>query len=147
MIHAIRKHLVAITASFLFIVWVVFLSLASVPIQILKDWKISVPEKTYHPGDTVVLESHSFKLRKARGDSERTVECNARTDSIVGYTLNKIEAKRKPGYNQSETNIILPGNIADLPATCRVVISVKYTVFFGLRTIQENNVSNDFMIE
>lgn len=125
-----------------------FFGIAKVaPVQVLKDWRISVSEPTYHPGETIILDSHSQKLRRAEGESTRTIECDARTDSIVGYALNKVPAQRPPGYKDTQTDIILPTGITDLPATCRVVISVKYSVFFGLRTIEEDAVSNNFSVK
>lgn len=142
-----REKIFIYTITVLFGLSALFFGIAKVaPIQVLKDWHISVPDKTYHPGDTVVVDSHSYKLRKAAGEATRTIECNARADSVIGYALNKVPALRTPGYKDVETDIILPPEITDLPATCRIVITVKYSTFFGLRTIEEDNVSNDFTI-
>lgn len=124
----------------------VFAVILLVPITVLRDWKIVVPETTYHVGDTVQLHTSSEKLRKANGVIERTIECDKGKDSTVSYDLNNSMASGKPGINRTTYQLKIPANITNLPTTCRVVISVDYRIY-GFRHITENTVSNDFVVE
>lgn len=128
------------------IVAFVFAVITLAPINILRDWKITVPSQSYRLGDIIQLNTASEKLRKAGGPVERTIECDKGTNGTISYPLNSSLAKGNPGVNHATYQLKVPVNITNLPATCRVVIAVDYTVY-GFRHIVEYTVSNDFKVE
>lgn len=123
----------------------VFAVILLAPITILRDWTISVPNSTYHLGDTIQLHTSSQKLRKAGGPVERTIECDKGKDSTVSYPLNNSQARSGPGLNHATYELKVPLVITNIPTTCRVVIAVDYQIY-GFRHITENTVSNDFRV-
>lgn len=134
-----------IVAAVLIVASITALFISIAPADVLKDWRISVPEKAYHPGEVILINSSSTKLRKASGSVHRAIECNIGKDSTVAYTVNDSAAGRSPGYAISNSALVIPSNIANLPATCRVIITVDYRVYL-FRHINEYAATNDFTI-
>lgn len=126
----------------------VFINIA--PIQVLRNFTITTDKKVYKVGQTMQVTSKAIKLRKAGGDVHRTIECDSSGNRIIGYTINTQEAISKPGKSSKPYNIVIPTSIANLPVTCRLVVSVNYHIFtigrVSLRNITEYTVSNDFMV-
>lgn len=134
-----------ILGGFLILLTITVVLIFAVPINVLRDWHIKTDKATYAPTDTIHVQSSSTKLRKASGDVNRTIECDSGRDSVVAYNLNVSEGSRKPGFSFSTYNLEIPDTVANLPATCRVVVSVKYQVLF-IRHVVEYAVSNNFTI-
>lgn len=145
MINTIKRNAVGILSSFLFLLITIIFLIEVAPIHVLRNWHISVPSKPYHRGETLPLESTASKLRQARGEAHRTVECNSGKDSVVAYPLNVSTANRPPGTRSTLTYLILPTNITNTPVTCRIIISVTYKVY-KIRKVTENAVSNNFTV-
>lgn len=116
------------------------------PIQVLRDWHLQTDANSYHPNDTIELQSTSVKLRDATGKVNRVIECDSGKDSTVQYALNLSMAKRPPGANTSVYGLKIPSNVVDIPVTCRVVITVTYRVYW-IRDITESTVSNNFVVK
>lgn len=145
MIETIKRNAVGILSTFIFLIISLVFIVEIVPIHVLRNWQISVPTGSYNRGATIPLESTSSKLRMARGEAHRTIECNSGKDSVVAYPLNVSMASRPPGTRSTLTYLILPTNITNTPVTCRVVISVTYKVY-KIRKVTENAVSNNFIV-
>lgn len=145
MVDIVKRNAIGILTIFLLICGFTYFTIQLAPIHVLRNWHLSVPRQSYSRGSTVPLTSSSSKLRKVRGEAHRTIECDSGRNSFVDYPLNDSPAMRLPGTQSSVSNIIIPTSITNLPATCRIVISVTYKVY-KFRKITENAVTNDFVI-
>lgn len=143
--HIIHRKTIPVVTIFLFLVALIIFIISVAPIHVLRGWTISVPQASYHPGDTISLSTSSTKLRKAKSSVERVVECDVRKDSTVGYSINQSEGSGKPGFNSRTYDIKIPLNVTDLPVTCRVIVTADYKVY-GFRHIVEHATSNEFII-
>lgn len=151
MIENIRRNIFSIVCSFLLIVGIVLVVAELTPIQVLRNFVITTDKTSYNSGGTVLIISHATKLRKAYGLVNRTIECDNGRDKVVDYQINSSLANGGTGKSNKPSTIVLPTNIANTPATCRLVVAVKYNVLtwgrLHLRTITQNAVSNDFIVQ
>lgn len=144
--HKFQLLLANVVSALLIVASLTAIFIAIAPADVLKDWTITVPKGEYHPGNVISLSSTSTKLRKAKGDAHRAIECNIGKDSTVAYALNdSLGVKRLPGYNEGVSSLVIPMNIANLPATCRVIITVDYRIYI-FRHTTEYAASNDFTV-
>lgn len=141
----VRRNALAVITIVFLTLGAIYVLILLAPIHVLKNWSIHTTASSYQRGGTLTLNSRSDKIRKAKGDAHRTVECDYKSDSIRAYVLETTPARRQPGQASTDVQFVLPTNIADTPVTCRLVISVTYTVY-RFRIITENAVSNDFVI-
>lgn len=120
---------------------IVFLYISLIPINVLKDWRISVPPGTYGVGDPIVLTSSSIKQKNVQGEATRYVQCEN-----IKYLFSQSTGKRKVGTVKSELRFRIPNNIANLPTQCRIGIDVTYT-FWHVRKVHEHTMSNYFTVQ
>lgn len=117
-------------------------------IQVLKDWRLTLPSGPIHAGDTIVVASTYTKLRQVTGTSMRTLECEARPDVFISTPLNKVSANRSPGTTGTGVLVTIPNQIqgiTTLPDTCRVCIALTYPVLPG-RTVPYFKCTVDFTL-
>lgn len=143
--HRLQLILATAVSGFLVVASLTAIFISIAPADVLKDWRITVAPAAYHPGSVVIVNSSSTKLRKASGDVHRAIECNVSKDNTVAYTVNDSSSARVPGYAASNSALVIPYNIANLPATCRVIITIDYRVYW-FRHTNEYAASNDFQI-
>jgi len=129
----------------LIVLTTVFLLAMSVPIRVLKDWRIETDSNLYNRNSTIIVESTSTKLRQATGKVSRVIECDTGRDSVTGYSLNLSQGSARVGNHTNTYRLKMPSNITNLPATCRGVVSVDYRVLW-IRHVVENTVSNNFTV-
>lgn len=122
------------------------LYIAFIPIQVLTDWHVTVPEQSYNRGDTVHVTSVANKIRPAAGKVTRVLECDQPGDRTTSYTLNSSDAANRVGYTNRSYDIVLPRAITYTPTNCRIIITINYKVFSELRTVSESTVSNDIKV-
>lgn len=121
----------------------VFVSVA--PADVLKDWTLKTSKTSYVGGEVLSFTSSSTKLRKADGIAYRAIECDRPNDKTVAYSIDSVEVGRAPGYNSKPAEIVVPIRITNKPATCRLIITTDYKLYFFRHTI-EYAASNDFQI-
>jgi hypothetical protein len=117
-------------------------------IDVVTDWKLSLPEKKIHVGDTVVVASTYKKLRDVTGEASRFLDCNTKQGVSIRYPVNKASASRGASdHRQTGTGIVLviPNTIPDLPTKCRIAVSIDYPVL-PWRHVIENNETKDFTL-
>lgn len=150
MIQKIIHNIFPILCIVLLLVGAVLVIINVAPIQVLRNFTLQTDKNSYAPGQTMRISSKAIKLRKAGGDVHRTIECDS-ANKVVGYTINTQTATSKPGKSSKPYNIIVPSQIVNLPAKCRLVVSVSYHIFtierISLRTINQYTVSNDFIVK
>jgi hypothetical protein len=115
-------------------------------VDVLRDWKITLPPGDIHVGDTVVLQSTYTKLRSITGTATRYLDCINGGGTNVRYPINEARADRAPG-SRTGTGVILkiPTVVPNLPAKCRISIVVAYKVY-PWRTVTEFQSSREFTL-
>lgn len=128
---------------------IVFADLELAPIDVLQDWKITVPtSKTYYPGSTIYLASKYKKVRQVTGTATRYIQCKKQgTNEWDGFIpVSQADATRpKTNAGDSITYIGIPSSLPTLPNTCRIYINVNYRINY-LRSFVEQNYSNEFIV-
>jgi hypothetical protein len=127
----------------------ILLYLVFAPVQVLKDWKISVPNQEYTPGSTIYITSYYTKVRDVSGSSKRYLQCyKPNSTDWDGYIpLTESDANRPKITNgKSVTAIAIPIDVPALPNTCRIYINVVYQIN-PFREYEQFNYSNTFKIE
>lgn len=140
-----RKRLLAyLNASLLGILVSLFGYILFWPVDVLTDWTLKLPAKSFVAGQEVTIDSRYNKVTAVSGESHRYIECNDKSGIKVRYPLNEAIADRKPGQGRGTgVQVTLPTTIPDLPTTCRISISIEYRINL-LKTHTEYNETNDF---
>lgn len=116
------------------------------PITVLEDWKLVVPATTYHPGDTVLVQSRSTKVRAVAPLAHRNIECQNISGDYISYHLADVHGvNNNVGKHSGTIAFIIPSTVPDLPTTCRFSIGVEYQVL-AIRTINQYVASNTFRL-
>lgn len=116
-----------------------------IPVNILKNWRITSTEQSYKVGDQVILNIEYEKIRESAATTYYSLECKRPNGSLKTYPLFHVEAKKKKSSGTVKVPVDLPKSIADTPTDCRVAIKAYYHVF-TLRDVLEENVSNYFEV-
>ncbi len=117
------------------------------PVDVLKNWTITVPNASYQAGDTITLRSQYTKVSGVSGKAFRYLECH-QNSVWVRYALQSAEANRPPSRATQATGLVLelPSDLPNLPMTCRVTISIDYEIY-SFRKFNEYNASNTFDLQ
>lgn len=124
--------------------------LANSPVDVLRDWKITVDSsKTYKPGEPVPITSTFKKLVNSKGETVRYFQCyKPGTTDWDSY----IQANKNTGTASPTTNgkaiytAVVPLNLGILPNTCRIYVVTTYNVNKYHPAFQETNYSNTFTV-
>lgn len=128
-------------------------TLANAPVDVIKNWTIHVDNtKIYHPGDTVIVDSHFTKLLDVTGTAVRYIQCRKpapnQNEWDALYLANKVPAVQgKTANGHSTYNIGIPLNPGVLPSTCRLYIASTYDVNEYHPAFQEHAYSNTFTVQ
>lgn len=118
------------------------------PVDVIKDAKLTVPEKTHKVGETVTAYSSFTKVRDAGAKrTERYVECKHFNNKFMKHEANSEDKPRtaSPGsYSDVPVTVVIP--VVPRPATCRIALEPVYLVW-GIREFPERIVSNEFEVE
>lgn len=116
------------------------------PVDVLANWQLKVSATSYRAGEVITVESIYEKKMAVSGTAHRYIECKDRRDIWVRYQLSEAQADRSPGaLTGTGIQITLPTNIPNLPATCRLSISVDYKINL-LKTHTEYNQTGEFTL-
>lgn len=115
------------------------------PFDVLKNWRLTVPAATYHPGQEVNLHVQADKVRAVRAYAHRNIECKA-NGKFVSYHLMDIQGSTKTGHISSNITFKIPYIIPDLPTTCRFSIEADY-IIYSFREVNEYTYSNEFTLQ
>jgi hypothetical protein len=110
------------------------------PVDILQEWKITVPKKTYHAAEEVHLTSTYTKTRNITGESHRYLVCNG-----TKYAINVVRKPAQAGKKSTHVDLIIPESTAK-PATCSISIEILYELPGGRKVIEKNH-TNEFRLE
>jgi hypothetical protein len=125
---------------------IIFLStvIFTMRIDVVKDWRLELPQGEIHAGDTIVVSSMYTKLRDVSGESKRYVECKNQNGVPIRYEINQAVANRKSGKGGTGIEIVVP-DIPNLPKMCKIQVSICYKVI-PLKCSYENNETTEFQL-
>lgn len=118
---------------------------ANMNIDVLKNWRLVLPEQKIHVGDEVVVQSLYEKTMNVSGKSVRYIECKNKSDVYIRYPISEAVADRAAEKAGTGVVIIVPQVIPDLPATCRFNITIEYKVLPWRNVIESMN-SEEFTL-
>lgn len=123
------------------------------PIQVLKNWKIEVPNKTYHIGEQVPITSTVDKVRNSQATTSRSVQCfqnNSWKDYPV-YT--QLSNTKFTGHRVGHYSVVLPetmNNLGDDPVKCRIAVIADFSIAQLGKSVVKHTVyvnhSNEFKV-
>lgn len=113
-------------------------------VDVLKDWTLELPAGEIHAGDQVVVESIYTKTMDVTGEASRFIECKS-DRAYVRYPVSKAVANRSAGSTGTGIVFVIPKVIPDLPATCRMNVTIDYEVL-AFRHVIESNTSSEFQL-
>jgi hypothetical protein len=114
-------------------------------IDVLKDWRLELPKQDIHVGDTIIVDSLYTKLMQVSGESTRYLECKNKNGIYIRYELNKAVANRGAGTSGTGVELVMPNTVPNVPATCRINITIEYNIYV-LRTVIETANSKEFTL-
>lgn len=115
-------------------------------IKVIQDWKLTLPDKPIHAGDTIIVASTYTKLREVTGEATRYVDCWTKDNILISYPINVAIADRASGVKKGTGLIlVMPTVIPDLPAKCSIRVNIKYKVL-PLRTVHVTNTTAEFTL-
>lgn len=115
-------------------------------LDVLKDWKLTIPEQPIHVGDTIVIESAYIKLRDVSGTATRYIVCDNAKGISIRYELNQRTANRRSGQGGTGIDVTIRRDIPDLPAKCKFAVAIEYEVL-PFRKVHEYNETKEFMLQ
>jgi len=125
-------------------------ALANRPVDVLQNWKITVPDGEYQPGDVIKVTSEFKKvLDIAPTTSDRYIQClipgTTEWDSLI--PANKgVRSNPVTEFARTVYDVGIPLSIGQLPNTCRVYSVITYNVNKYNPTFQEVNWTNNFKV-
>lgn len=142
------KPALVISSLFSWLIVICTLALVYVefaPINVLKNWTLSVPGGTYHQGQEVAAHVEVDKVRNSQAYAHRNIECLSK-GNFISYHLVDVQGGKRAGHISSNIVFKIPSTIPDLPTTCRFSIASTYKVY-GLRSVNDYVASNTFRLE
>lgn len=115
-------------------------------IDVIKDWKLTLPTKDIHVGDQIVIESSYVKLREVKGKARRYINCQNQRGVYVKYELNQRDADNKPGKGATGIDIVVRRDIPNLPTRCKFRVSIDYPVL-PFKTVTEVGETEEFILQ
>jgi len=115
------------------------------PVDVLSNWRLTIPAGPHYPGETITVDSHYQKLRNVTGTAYRYIDCKNDRGTYTRYPINNSPANNSAGVSRSTGIFIkIPSDIL-VPTTCHISILVNYKVN-ALRTQPEFTTSNEFIL-
>lgn len=126
---------------------VVFLYALFVPITVLKNWEIVLPDGAeYKSGSTITVASRYTKTRNISGVAHRYVECQDKNGYYIRFDgTPPATADHQTGTGGTAVQIKLPDNPPTIPTYCHIAISIDYQLY-SFRKINHYNQSPEFKI-
>lgn len=122
---------VRLTTYFMMVLSAIFIA-ASVymtfSIDVLKDWTLTLPQQEVHAKDTITIQSVYTKVMSVKGESFRYLDCKNKNGITIRYPLNQAIADRAAQKGGTGVVVIMPDNVPDLPAKCKVSVVIDYPV-------------------
>lgn len=116
---------------------------ATLSVDVIKNWKLTLPPSEIHAGQTIVVQSEFTKLKAVKGIARRSVECVNIRGVYLKYLLNEAVAEAPPGRGGIGMVLKMPTDVPNLPTKCRISVNVDYQVY-PWRTVTEFVRSADF---
>lgn len=114
-------------------------------VDVLKDWRLVLPQQKIHVGDKIVVQSLYTKLRDVTGKSVRYIECRNTSGVYIRYPVSEAVSNRASGTSGTGIIIVIPETIPETPAKCRVNITIDYEVYKWRHVIESKN-SDEFLL-
>lgn len=117
-----------------------------VPIHVLTDWAIEIPDQkpAYSIGDTFFIQSTYTKERNVNGIAKRHLECTSPGLSNVSYPLSDATANHPTG-SRTGTGVLITLPKIPVPAKCFISIDVTYQIY-PFRSVTEYNRTKSFEV-
>jgi hypothetical protein len=112
---------------------------ANLNADVLKNWRLVLPEQQIRVGDEVVVQSLYEKVRNSRGVSVRYIECRNETGVFIRYPISEAVANRDVGKAGTGVVFVVPSTIPNIPAKCRFNITIDYEVYRWRHVIESTN--------
>lgn len=114
------------------------------PVNVLIDWRLLAPKGDAHTGQTIVIQSLFTKVKAVDGISSRKLLCDNAQGEDISYPLSVAVADHAV---QKRTGVSIPITIPAMstPATCRVMVSIKYQIY-PFRSMTQSTTSNSFYV-
>ena len=115
-------------------------------VKVLENWKLIGPTNDVHVGDTVVVQSTYNKVRDASGESVRYITCKNRSGVWIRYELNRATSDRAKGVGGTGIPLTIRRDIADVPATCKFDIAIKYDGVLPFKSVNVYQSTKNFLL-
>lgn len=115
------------------------------PVDVLKDWHLTVPQSSYRAGADVDVLSTFIKTRSVSGTSYRFLECFNTNQSLSRYPIDQVDSNKPARAGSAIVALKLPDNLPNLPVSCHINITVVYNIH-SFRKVTETNVTNNFQV-
>ena len=133
-------------ALFAFSICVLLFSImATMNVDVIKDWKLTIIRNEIPVGDQAVIISEYTKVREVSGKSVRYIECRNIDGVWIRYPLNEARADRAKGTGGTGIPVVIPSNIPNLPTQCKFTIAIDYEVY-PWRTVHVVNSTKEFTL-
>lgn len=137
---------ISLVSAALFIAYIVLF-----PVDVITNWKLSIPKTEYTLGETVVIESlYTKKINTPRdSQSERYLECKNANGIYIRYLLNKAAANRAASPSTGTGVVVtIPDKLAELnlPTSCFFSIAINYNVYPRRAEAEYNRTQNFTLI-
>lgn len=142
---------IALFIGNLFAVSIVMFALLAIytefwPVDVLKNWTVTVPPGTYSLGQQVTAHVEVDKVRAVKAYAHRNIECKDNNGRFVSYHLTDIAGSTKTGHLSSDIPFKIPTSIPNLPTTCRFSVAAQYKIY-PYRSVDEYTFSNEFKLQ
>lgn len=114
--------------------------LLNLNVDVLKDWRLVLPNQAIHAGDTIVVQSLYTKTMNVTGKSTRYVECTTDGNGIyIRYPISEAVANRATGTSGTGIVMLMPKTIPNLPTTCRINVTIEYDIMLFRKVVESAN--------
>lgn len=134
-----------ITSVALLLASFIFVYVTFVPVDVLRNWRVSVPQDVYRLGENAVIYSEYEKLRSVSGTAHRFLECLNTNGAYTRYHISQGDANRPVGKGKASIVLRIPDEVPNIPTKCRIVIAIDYTVY-SFRKVTEHAQTNEFTL-
>ena len=115
----------------------------NIKVDVLKDWRLVLPQQEIRIGDTIVVQSLYTKTMNVTGESIRYIECKTSNGVYIRYPVSEAKANRAAGTSGTGVPIVVPETIPNVPTRCRINITIDYEIYL-LRHVVESANSDEF---
>lgn len=129
MFNRIQERAVPIISVSLLTIASLFVYTLVFPVDVLKDWTLTVDKDAYVAGDTIRVTTRFSKIRDVSGISKRYIICQALNDSANRIPINEALADRPPQSGVNDIYLKIPKEIPNLPTKCHIEIDIEYEIY------------------